>query len=237
MSFADFNISVFKMINPFCTAGYICPAFYCLVVKSFYSPLCKKIIAVYHEDIFSVSLFNKFPTAFKKRHIRKVFYINQRNFCFFLKIAGKFFTTPALFVFAGAVVVYKYKKINIAGIAGLGIAVLLLLLAASRFVPPLQLIISRFLELGKDNSTTSRIRMWKLALEMFARHPLIGNGWESFKFEYYAKLSARTGSMYDYLDAHNVYLQVLAETGLLGFTLFIACIGTCTVRQETVCMI
>ena len=32
--------------------------------------------------------------------------------------------------------------------------------------------------------------------------------------------------MYDYLDAHNVYLQVLAETGLLGFTLFIACIGT-----------
>ena len=123
-------------------------------------------------------------------------------------------------------VVYKYKKINIAGIAGLGIAVLLLLLAASRFVSPLQLIISRFLELGKDNSTTSRIRMWKLALEMFARHPLIGNGWESFKFEYYAKLSARTGSMYDYLDAHNVYLQVLAETGLLGFALFIACIGT-----------
>ena len=123
-------------------------------------------------------------------------------------------------------VTYKYKKINITRIAVLGIAALLLLLAASRFVPPLQLIISRFLELGKDSSTTNRLKMWKLALEMFARHPLTGNGWESFKYEYYANLSAKTGGMYDYLDAHNVYLQVLAETGVIGFSLFITCIGS-----------
>lgn len=139
------------------------------------------------------------------------------------KRSGVLFGTAAILF---GYVVYKYKKISIAKIAGLGIAALLILLAASRFIPPLQLIINRFLELGKDTSTTNRIKMWKLALEMFARHPLIGNGWESFKYEYYVNLSARTGSMYDYLDAHNVYLQLLAETGILGLSLFMTCIGT-----------
>ena len=139
------------------------------------------------------------------------------------KRSGVLFGTAAILF---GYVTYRYKRINIAKIAVLGIAALFLLLAASRFVPPLQLIINRFLELGKDTSTTNRIKMWKLALEMFARQPLVGNGWESFKYEYYAKLSARTGSMYDYLDAHNVYLQVLAETGILGTSLFLVCIGT-----------
>ena len=139
------------------------------------------------------------------------------------KRSGVLFGTAAILLGA---VTYKYKKISIVRFAGLGISVLLLLLAASRFAAPLQLIVNRFLELGKDTSTTNRIRMWKLALEMFARHPLTGNGWESFKYEYYLRLSARTGSMYDYLDAHNVYLQVLAETGILGLSLFLTCIGT-----------
>ena len=139
------------------------------------------------------------------------------------KRTGILFGTAAILL---GTVTYRYKKIRIARFAGLGIVVLLLLLAASRFSAPLQLIINRFLELGKDTSTTNRIKMWKLALEMFARHPVIGNGWESFKYEYYLRLSTRTGGLYDYLDAHNVYLQVLAETGILGFSLFMTCIGT-----------
>ena len=139
------------------------------------------------------------------------------------KRTGILFGTAAILL---GTVTYRYKKIRIARFAGLGIVVLLLLLAASRFSAPLQLIINRFIELGKDTSTTNRIKMWKLALEMFARHPVIGNGWESFKYEYYLRLSTRTGGLYDYLDAHNVYLQVLAETGILGFSLFMTCIGT-----------
>ena len=139
------------------------------------------------------------------------------------KRSGVLFGTAAIMF---GYVTYKYKKINIVKIAGLGIAVLFLFLAASRFVPPLQLIIDRFFELGKDTSTTNRLKMWKLALEMFARKPLIGNGWESFKYEYYLKLNTRQGSLYDYLDAHNVYLQVLAETGILGMSLFLVCIGS-----------
>jgi len=123
-------------------------------------------------------------------------------------------------------VIYKYRRINIIRTAGIGIIAILLILAASRFITPLQKVVNRFLEIGKDTSTTNRLKMWKLALEMFARHPFIGNGWESFKFEYYDNLSAKSGGLYDYLDAHNVFLQVLAETGILGFGLFMTCIGT-----------
>ena len=149
---------------------------------------------------------------------------------------------PALYLMAATIIVILLTKgmmtrynagriLAAAAAAAVTLGALLLTakrsgVAASRFVPPLQLIINRFLELGKDTSTTNRIKMWKLALEMFARHPLIGNGWESFKYEYYVNLSARTGSMYDYLDAHNVYLQLLAETGILGLSLFLTCIGT-----------
>lgn len=122
--------------------------------------------------------------------------------------------------------VYKYRRINAVRIAGIAVLMILVFLAASRFVPPLQVVLTRFMRLGKDSSTTNRFKMWRLALEMFARSPLIGNGWESFKFEYYLRISNRTGGLYDYLDAHNVFLQVLAETGLIGGTIFIACIGS-----------
>ena len=122
--------------------------------------------------------------------------------------------------------VYKYKKINVVRIAGVGILLILVFLLVSRFVTPLQVVLNRFLKLGKDSSTTNRFKMWKLALEMFLRRPIIGNGWESFKFEYYLHISNRSGGAYDYLDAHDVFLQVLAETGLVGGTLFITCIGT-----------
>ena len=104
------------------------------------------------------------------------------------------------------------------------IAALAAVMILSRFLAPVRIVIDRFLELGKDSSTINRLKMWQLALELFMKHPVIGIGWEGFKYQYYVNIGAQSSGAYEYLDAHNVYLQVLAETGITGFVLYCYCV-------------
>lgn len=60
-----------------------------------------------------------------------------------------------------------------------------------------------------DEFSTGRISFWILAIELFKKSPLVGIGWCNFykhnSFGYHA---------------HNTYLQVLCETGLLGMLMY-----------------
>ncbi len=53
-----------------------------------------------------------------------------------------------------------------------------------------------------------RVNLWEKAVEVFTEHPLVGSG--------SGTLSATIGGL-----AHNTLISVLAETGLVGFTLFL----------------
>lgn len=79
-------------------------------------------------------------------------------------------------------------------------------------VPQLKQIIERFAVGDSDlnDFTSGRVDyFWNNAIEMFREHPFFGHGWRSFKY-----IGAGTGNAN---DAHNIYLQLLAEVGLVGF--------------------
>lgn len=65
--------------------------------------------------------------------------------------------------------------------------------------------------------STGRIHFWTVALRVFAAHPLAGAGLESFGNSY--TLYDTGNGLYRVYFAHNEYLQMLADGGLIGLGL------------------
>src|SRR5262249_50713223 len=51
---------------------------------------------------------------------------------------------------------------------------------------------------------------------IFMQHPVLGEGFGTFRYNFHQYVPGIT----DDLDAHNLYLQTLAETGTIGFIVF-----------------
>jgi putative inorganic carbon (hco3(-)) transporter len=64
---------------------------------------------------------------------------------------------------------------------------------------------------------TTRLALWGAAGAMFLGHPILGVGYGNYRSLYNDYLPGITP---DQLDAHNLYLQFLAETGVVGFMAF-----------------
>lgn len=64
-----------------------------------------------------------------------------------------------------------------------------------------------------DLSTLRRERMIEFGLTVFKERPFLGHGLDNFKVLYYF-----SGGSYDY--AHNNYIELLVDIGILGFTLY-----------------
>jgi glycosyltransferase involved in cell wall biosynthesis/O-antigen ligase len=76
--------------------------------------------------------------------------------------------------------------------------------------------------LARDVSSDSlgyRITFWKAGLAMFRDHPITGVGVGQFRYQFksYADLTFLREP-----DAHNIYVEQLAETGIVGFGFLIA---------------
>jgi O-antigen ligase len=65
----------------------------------------------------------------------------------------------------------------------------------------------------------ARIEVWRAALLVFSNHPFIGIGWMNFAELLPSVIDWRYGLG---MHAHDIYLSILAETGLIGFILFFA---------------
>ena len=91
-------------------------------------------------------------------------------------------------------------------------------------IPGLEYMISRFIR-TKDISSY-RFQMWKLALEEFRNHSLFGIGWLQYRYIFSKRLFAHLNfrNNFLYTDAHNVYIQILCETGLVGFCIYMTTI-------------
>lgn len=85
----------------------------------------------------------------------------------------------------------------------------------SVFIPSLSAAFVRMFS-GSD-ITNGRLPLYRLALEKFYEHPLFGIGWGEYKYQY--ALSGISGTQ-PIMETHNVYLQVLCESGIIGFLLF-----------------
>lgn len=87
------------------------------------------------------------------------------------------------------------------------------------FVPELANTINRFAELFED-VTGGRSILYKLAIKMFTESPLIGCGWGSYKYRANESVIGLIYGRDSDMLVHNVYLQLLAETGIIGFLIF-----------------
>jgi hypothetical protein len=59
---------------------------------------------------------------------------------------------------------------------------------------------------------TNRGEIWSVALDTFARHPLVGIGSASFQVEWLKKQKTKGNAR----DAHSIYLETLCELGIVG---------------------
>lgn len=120
-----------------------------------------------------------------------------------------------LFGVFSAIVCYYFSKQQ--GKIGRGFKVLcvavvgtLLFYYASSFVP----VLSDFMEGFERQSDISngRYEFWKIALSYFKTSPIFGIGWLGFRYWTRNFLVQGNG----YVDVHNVYIQILAESGIVG---------------------
>lgn len=74
-----------------------------------------------------------------------------------------------------------------------------------------------------DTSSEMRLGLWESTLAMIIDHPLLGIGWGAYwlvypEYDFYINNPAVV-----IVHAHNMYLNFMAETGLLGFGAFMLC--------------
>lgn len=74
-------------------------------------------------------------------------------------------------------------------------------------------------EVSALGDLNGRALLWGNALKTFFKHPIIGIGWKNF-----ATLAGNGN------HAHNIYLQLLSETGIVGFILFLIAAGTALMK-------
>jgi O-antigen ligase len=90
-----------------------------------------------------------------------------------------------------------------------------------------------------DASGTGRTDLWRVALRMASAHPLAGVGVNGFAHEsqHYVRQPGTLTYVRFIVDrpaaTHNVYLQQLAETGLVGLLLLLAVCGACLAACQT----
>ena len=84
-----------------------------------------------------------------------------------------------------------------------------LLVIVSNFVPSIALVCDRLFN-SKD-ILNGREQLYNYALKLFNEHTFFGIGWGNFKY-YYSEYY----NFAQLLNVHNVYLQLLCETGIVG---------------------
>jgi len=107
----------------------------------------------------------------------------------------------------------------------MGLAVLILLVFV--FLPPDELV-QRFGQIRSDATTEGRWPIWKDTLDLIRAYPLFGCGMGNY---YPGLLKYQTSQLgWAWLEAHNDYLQLLSELGVIGFLIPTALMAAVFVR-------
>lgn len=104
------------------------------------------------------------------------------------------------------------KLINFSIILLVGTGTLLIL---ANYIPEIMNVVNRFVLLFKNGDLANgRVELYKLAITLWEKHMIFGNGWGSFAYNYPLYFKSTSGLLTN--DAHNVYIQLLCEVGIVG---------------------
>lgn len=82
---------------------------------------------------------------------------------------------------------------------------------------------------GGTESGAIRLIVWKGAIDVFKHNPILGTGVETFGYSYwqFRPVEHNSNSEWDFLynKAHNEYLNILANTGIIGFISYAFLVG------------
>lgn len=128
-----------------------------------------------------------------------------------------------LAAFVVAYFIFNSKKtINSFGKVLIVSAILVIVLYIFSFVNSEILeVFVRFGEMSNDDTMNGRSGFYELCVNMFQSSPLFGNGWGSYTIRFNQTIEGAKyyAAGFKTMNAHNVYLQVLAEEGLIGFAI------------------
>ena len=172
--------------------------------------------------ILVICSFIKIIEKKQNRKAKLLFLINLFALILTTKRAHLLFSTAAIVIIyyienpkkiAGKI--FKFSIIGLVAAAVLYIGIL--------YIPVIRMTYERMIKIGTDSESLSRLAYWKLALDLFRKSPILGIGWLGFRYQY--RIAFNTyGSRFELLNAHNVYVQTLCETGILGFCFYCVCL-------------
>lgn len=140
-------------------------------------------------------------------------------FCFLVMLIALLLTAKRAHIIFGTVCLYiayyvysadkkRGRLFKLLGIALLSIA---LFLVVSNYVPALSSFVRRFIDASEEGDVTmGRAGVWLIVYGIFRNHPITGIGWGQF-----------VNKGYWFWDAHNIYFQLLCETGIIGFGIYL----------------
>lgn len=124
-------------------------------------------------------------------------------------------------VFAGLVAVCVLLRSRALALATvLAIAVMFLYTHHYRNDQGRTLSVDTFATEHADRNVATRLVLWDISWKMFLEHPLLGVGMGDYSREAEKRLAER--HVRTTVDSHNIYLQILATRGLVGFIPFVA---------------
>lgn len=77
-----------------------------------------------------------------------------------------------------------------------------------------------FFRYGDSIFSSDRLQRYIMAGRIIKEHPFAGLGFQHFRIQFYEYFSGRETVPYEFMIADNMYLTMLAETGVIGFTGF-----------------
>ncbi len=124
-------------------------------------------------------------------------------------------------VFAGlATLCILLRSRVLAGVTALALAVMLIYTHAYRNDQGRTLAVETLATEQADRNVATRLVLWDISWKMFLDHPLLGVGMGDYSSEAEKRLAER--QVRTTVDSHNIYLQILATRGLVGFVPFVA---------------
>lgn len=88
-----------------------------------------------------------------------------------------------------------------------------------------QPLVNRIYSITDTKANSERFLMWNSAFQMFKDHPIVGVGLGQYKDNYQQKYISPNAKEPKLEHAHNNFMQMLAENGLIGFSGFLILIS------------